>query len=51
MMVESSPTSALKMTKADLLFEFLVVAFNVRLLRNTSKINQEPRHFLLYFVD
>ena len=27
-MVESPPTSALKMTQADFLFEFLVVAFN-----------------------
>jgi hypothetical protein len=28
MMVESPPASALKMTQADFLFEFLVVAFN-----------------------
>jgi hypothetical protein len=28
MMVESPPAPALKMTKADFLFEFLVVAFN-----------------------
>jgi hypothetical protein len=28
MMVESPPASALKMTQADFLFEFLIVAFN-----------------------